>query len=232
VNDTSIALSIEGTRAKVTVEALLKAAITEVSGKDFMLDAGGRLVPIGLVSEANQLEDQTVRTIIGFAHDLSAQVARFRGHAFDDVATFIELLVEKYGGTRGGRKGNVTLTSFDGLLKVQVQVQDQFTFGPELQVAKGLVDGCITSWAEGARDEIRALVEHAFQVDKEGKINRAALFALRRIDIKDDAWIAAMRAIGDAVRVIGSKEYIRFYRRPSKDAAWRPITVDLAQAVS
>lgn len=204
--------------------------IQEIGGKSFMADPGGRLVPVDLVKPEHRLEDDTVRKIIGFALDLNAQIGRFRGHTFDDVNSFVDLLAEQYGGRRGGRKGNVTLTSFDGTLKVTVQVQDQLSFGPELQIAKELVDACITTWAAGASDEIRALVEHAFQVDKEGRINRAALFQLRRLDIKDPEWRTAMEALGEAIRVIGSREYVRFYRRADARSSWQAITIDLAQA--
>lgn len=201
-----------------------------IGGKDFMTDAGGRLVPLDLVKAEHKLEDQTVRKIVGYALDLNARIARFRGHTFDDVNTFVDLLAEQYGGKRGGKKGNVTLTSYDGTLKVVVQVQDQLSFGPELQIAKDLVDGCITAWSAGASDEIRALVEHAFQVDKEGRINREALFQLRRLAIKDEQWVAAMEALGEAIRVIGSREYVRFYRRADARAPWEAITITLAQA--
>ncbi|MCK9514421.1 MAG: DUF3164 family protein [Pigmentiphaga sp.] len=202
----------------------------ELMGELYMKDAGGRLVPVAVVKPEDQLQDQTVRGLIGHAEELSARIARFRGHTFDDIATALDLMAEKYNAKRGGTKGNVTLTSYDGLLKVTVQVQDQLTFGPELQIAKNLVDQCIGSWAEGANEKIRALVEHAFQVDKEGRINRAALFQLRRLNIDDADWKAAMEALGDAIRVIGSKEYVRFYRRPDARARWEPITIDLAAA--
>lgn len=202
----------------------------ELMGDYYMKDASGRLVPAELVKPEHLLEDQTVRKIIAYAEELSAQIARFRGHTFDDIATTLDLMAEKYGTKRGGQKGNVTLTSYDGLLKVTVQVQEQLTFGPELQIAKGLVDDCIGRWSAGANDNIRALVEHAFQVDKEGRINRAALFQLRRLDIDDADWKAAMEALGDAIRVIGSKEYVRFYRRADTRARWEPITIDLAAA--
>lgn len=218
-------------RAQAAI-AKIGSGVVRIEGADYMRDSGGRLVPMKLMAPANILEDQTVRTIIGFAEDLSAQIARFRGHTFDDVGSFIDLLREEYGALRGGAKGNVTLTSYDGCFKVQVQVQDQLTFGPELQVAKTLVDACITSWAVDARVEIRALVEHAFNVDKEGRINRAALFALRRLEIDDDQWRSAMKALADAIRVIGSKEYVRFYKRAAAHKPWEPITVDLAKAVS
>lgn len=212
------------------VAATTTQPVLEIGGKTFMADAGGRLVPLDLVKPEHKLEDETVRKIVGHALDLNAQIGRFRGHTFDDVNSFIELLSAEYGGRRGGKKGNVTLTSYDGTLKVTVQVQDQMAFGPELQVAKELVDECITAWSAGASDEIRALVEHAFQVDKEGRINRAALFQLRRLAIKDEQWLAAMAALGEAIRVIGSREYVRFYRRPDARGAWQAVTIDVAQA--
>ncbi|MDC7788003.1 DUF3164 family protein [Rhodoplanes sp. TEM] len=196
----------------------------------YMRDAAGRLVPVETVRPEHLLEDQMVRKIVGYAEDLSAQIARFRGHTFDDVASFAELISERWGVKCGGSRGNVTFTSYDGCLKVQVQVQDQIGFGPELQVAKTLVDACITAWSADSRPEIRALVEHAFQVDQEGRINRAALFQLRRLQIDDAGWIRAMEAIGAAIRVIGSKQYVRFYKRATPRDAWVPITIDLASA--
>jgi len=196
----------------------------------YMTDAKGRLVPPRLVKPQQRLEDQTVRKILGFAEDLSAQIARFKGHVFDDVASFIDLLSEEYGSAKGGKRGNVTLTTFDGCMKVVVQVQDFITFGPELQVAKALFDECISRWAEGADDNIRALVGHAFQVDQEGRINRAALFGLRRLDIEDDGWKAAIAALNDSIRVQGSREYVRFYKRADPRNRWEAVTIDLASA--
>ncbi|BAF88131.1 hypothetical protein AZC_2133 [Azorhizobium caulinodans ORS 571] len=204
--------------------------VIEMGGNRYMTDPQGHLVPVDLVKPQDALEDQTVRKIIRYADDLSAQIARFRGHTFDDVASFVSILAERYGATRGGAKGNTTLTSFDGCLKVVVQVQDVLTFGPELQVAKAIVDECVAAWSDGAPAEVRALVQHAFQTDREGRINRAALFSLRRLKIEREPWPRAMAALDDAIRVVGSREYVRFYRRANARAKWEPITIDLASA--
>lgn len=201
-----------------------------IAGQRYYRDSKGALIPEALVPGQDLLLDQSVRKILGYAEELSAQIARFKGHTFDDVNTTLDLIAEKYGAKPGGRKGNVTLLSLDGTMKVQVQVADQLTFGPELQTAKSLVDECIGGWSEGSRDEIRALVNHAFDVDKEGRINRSAIFQLRRVKIEDERWQQAMLAIGDAIRVVGSKQYLRFYKRASATAAWEPVTVDLAAA--
>jgi hypothetical protein len=228
--DAAIAARFDLHGLSEAVNAACAAGIVEVNGKSYMTDSSSRMVPVEVVKPEHALEDQVVRKIIAFAEDLSAQVSRFRAHTVDDVTAFQELLAEKYGGKRGGKKGNVTLTSYDGCQKVVVQVQDVMTFGPELQVAKAKVDECIVAWSEGASDEIRALVEHAFQVDKEGRINRAALLQLRRLDIADPTWQAAMTALADAMRIIGSREYVRFYKRGDPKARWQAITVDLAAA--
>lgn len=193
-------------------------------------DAKGRLVPLDLVRPTDELEDQLVDKMMGYADDLSAQIARFRSHCMDDVGAFLELLREKYGAQRGGQKGNMTFTSYDGCRKVQISVAERLTFGPELQVAKNLIDECIAEWSAGANAQIRALVSHAFQVDKEGQVSREAVFALRRVSIDDPRWERAMEAIGDSVRVVGSKEYIRFYRRKAPTERWEAVTIDLAAA--
>jgi hypothetical protein len=202
----------------------------ELNGRVYMTDARGALVPIGLVAPIDKLTDETVRKMLGYARQLNAQIGRFRGHCFDDVGALQALIAQDYSASLGGRKGNITLTSYDGTMKVSIQVADVLEFGPELQAAKQLVDVCLAEWSEGSRDELRAVVTRAFSVDKEGKINRAELFMLLRVAIEDERWQRAMDAIRDSIRVIGSKTYIRFYERETSDGQWRAVSIDLAQA--
>jgi hypothetical protein len=202
----------------------------ELGGKNYLRDAQERLVPAEVIKPVDLLMDETVRKIIGYARDLSAQIARFKGHTFEDVGAFQALIAQEYDTSVGGRKGNLSLTSFDGLLKVQVAVADIIDFGPELQEAKKLIDACLIDWSGDSRAEIRALVNRVFSVDKEGQINRAELFMLLRVEIADERWQRAMAAIRDSIRIIGSKSYIRFYQRPSPEAGWQAITIDLAVA--
>ncbi|HEY9344208.1 MAG TPA: DUF3164 family protein [Inquilinus sp.] len=196
----------------------------------YLKDAKGRLVPEHLVKPTDKLQDQLVAKMLAYADELSAQIARFKAHCFDDVGTFVDLLAEQYGVTRGGGKGNMSFNSYDGTLKVVIAVADHLTFGPELQIAKTLVDECIAEWSEGSSDHIKVLVQHAFQVDQAGKVSREAIFGLRRLEIQDDRWQRAMAAINDSVRIEGSKAYIRFYRRPTPEATWQAVTIDLAAA--
>ncbi len=201
-----------------------------VNGKTYMPDAKGHLVPIEAIKAADRLQDETVRKINGYAVELSAQVARFKQHTFDDLAAFEGLLAQEYGAKVGGAKGNKTFMTFDGLQMVKVQVQDRVDFGPQLQIAKSLLDECFREWTDDGRAEVRTIFTDAFNVDKAGQIDRTRIFALLRYDFQDERWQRAMQAIRDAMRVVGSRIYVRCYERDAPDGDWRAITIDLAKA--
>ncbi|MCM0751927.1 sulfate transporter [Brucella pseudogrignonensis] len=204
--------------------------VTMVSGKPYMADAKGNLVPLEAIKPADRLEDEVVRKIMAYANSLSDQISRFRGHTMTDLGEFDALLQQEYNATKGGPKGNRTYQTFDGLKKVTIQIADFVDFGPQLQVAKRLLDECLTEWAADSRPEIRAVITRAFNTDKEGKVNRSEIFMLLRLDIEDPRWQEAMRAIREAMRITGSKEYVRFYERASIKDGWRPVTIDMAKA--
>lgn len=200
----------------------------EIDGKSYWINADGGLIPDAAVKAADKLQDELVRKVVDAALPLSALVAKFRADTFDEVDQFVALLEQEYGARRGGSKGNLTLISFDGTLKVTVQVSDNIVFGPELQVAKNLVDECLREWSAGSRTEIQAIINRAFDVDSQGRINRGDLLGLLRLEIEDARWKEAMAAIKDSIRVVGSKRYVRLYQRAGAEAPWQAITIDVA----
>ncbi len=201
-----------------------------VGDRKFMINSKGGLDPIDSVKGQFKLEDQTVRKCIEFALEASAQMSRLKAHTFADLATLDALLAEKYGASIGGSKGNRTYQSYDGLMRVQVQVADLISFGPELHVAKTLIDKCLVEWSAESRPEIQAIVTKAFNTEKEGQVNRGDIYMLLKLEITDPVWLKAMDAIRDAIRVTGSKEYIRFYHRARQEDPWVAITTDMAKA--
>lgn len=203
---------------------------TLIEGRPHLADGKGRLTPVSMIKAQDVLEHELVHKIVDFAEQLSAQVTRFKEHTFEDLSGFEAILDQEYGLTKGGSKGNKTFLSFDGLRKVQVQVADHVDFGPQLQTAKALIDECLVEWTDDARPELRAIVTRAFNTDKAGQVNRSEIFMLLRLEIEDPRWKQAMQAIRDAMRVVGSKTYVRCYQRPTVDAAWEAVTIDLAKA--
>lgn len=195
----------------------------------FMQNARGHLVPETKVADIDKLRDQTVRQLVDLAAELSSALAAFKQRAFSDIGAFVETSAEQYGAKLGGEKGNITLQSFDGRYKVIRSLQESISFDERLQAAKALIDECITNWAKGSTDEIKVLVNDAFQVDKEGGVFASRVLGLRRLKIEDPKWLRAMDAISDSLQVVGSRSYVRIYQRVGDTDRWEPIALDLAQ---
>lgn len=203
-----------------------------IEGRQYMSDPKGSLVPIEVIKAQVVLEDELVRRIMGYAIALSEQIGRFKGHTMTDLGEFDALLEQEYGVTKRGNrgKGNRSYKTHDGLMEVEVRVQDRIEFGPELQIAKAIVDECLNEWSAEARPEIRAIITDAFNTDQEGRINRTAIYSLLRLDIEDPRWQEAMRAVRDAMRVTGSKNQIYFRRASGLGQPLVAVTIDLSNA--
>ena len=191
-------------------------------------DQHGNLVPDAKVKDIDKLRHQVVTDLCAMAKTSSAALSKFKLDAMQEVAALVSTSMEQYGVKSGGTKGNVTLVSFDGKYKLVRQMQDHIVFGEQLMAAKELIDECVQEWSEGANDNIRVLVGHAFQTDKEGKINTGRVLALRRLAIQDEKWQQAMQAIADSMQTASTKPYIRFYERMDATGEYRPISLDVA----
>ncbi|WP_309936401.1 DUF3164 family protein, partial [Caballeronia sp. LZ002] len=192
----------------------------------FVLDARGRYVPESMIKPVDRLRDQTVMALIDTAKKHQEQLLAFKELAFADVAAFVEASSEQYGVRMRAIKGNISLVTFDGRYKVVRQIAEHIQFGEQLQAAKELIDACIHEWTEGSSDEIKALINEAFQVDKQGNVSTARVLGLRRLSISHPTWDTAMRAISDSICVTGTKPYIRFYERDAATDTWRAISLD------
>lgn len=193
-------------------------------------DAKGNLIPEAKIKPIDKVQHELVNRLCAMAKDQSAILATFKRICGDELAAFVSLSGSEYGVQVGGEKGNVTLISFDGKFKLVRQVSDAISFGPQLLAAKTLIDSCVHRWAAGANDNIRALVNHAFQTDKTGQINTGRVLALRQLDIKDEEWLRAMQAIADSIQTLSSKPYVRFYERDEKSGEYQPIVLSVAAA--
>lgn len=194
----------------------------------YRADSYGRLVPEAKINALDLLRDDTVRRIVNHAQDVQATMAAFKKQAMDDIAAFMGIAADQYQVKLGGRKGNLSLVSFDGKYKVLVAVSDSLNFDERLQIAKQLVDECIHEWSKDSNDNIKALVEHAFQTDKQGNINTARIFGLMRLKIDDDKWQTAMQALKDSIQVTSSSQYLRLYERVNDTDKYQQIALDIA----
>ena len=194
----------------------------------YLQDHRGALIPKQNIKEIDLLRDQLVKECITLGKETRDQLRALKARLFADIHAFVGLSLEKYDVKRGGSKGNLTLLSFDGRFKVLMAVQESIRFDERLQAAKHLVDECLREWTVNASPKIRALIDGAFAVDKAGNISTPRVLGLRKLEIEDEKWLLAMKAIAEAVTVVDTKSYIRMYERDDETGQYLPISLDMA----
>ena len=193
----------------------------------YLMDSKGRLVPQCQIKEIDIERDSLVREIAQKAKDVSLVLKKFKESAIADIGAFADLSAEKYGVKLGGAKGNLTLVSFDGQYRVQVAIAETLVFDERLHAAKALIDECMNDWSAGSAEELKTVIRGYFDVDKQGKLNTKKILSLRRYHINDDRWKRAMDAISDSLQIIGSKSYVRVYKR-DQNGDYNQLPLDLS----
>lgn len=196
--------------------------------KGYWKDARGSLVPVTKIKDIDKDRTHCVANLAKEAKAVSHMLLAFKLTAMNAVNAFIERSLAEYEVAHGGKKGNVTLITFDGRYKITRTMQDAVVFDERLQAAKALIDECAKTWSKGSNDNIKVLINHAFQVDKAGTVNTGRILNLRTLKIEDDTWKRAMQAIADSMTVASTKAYIRFYELDAASGEYTPISLDVA----
>lgn len=194
---------------------------------NYMTDSMGRLIPVSKVKPIDIERDKLVKGIVSQAKDHSKILSNFKNTTMKNIDSFAKKSSSEYKVHLGGRKGNITLLSFDAKFKVIRAINENLIFDERLQIAKKLISDCIKEWSEGSTDEIKVLIDDAFAVNKQGKLDRNRILGLRRLKITHPKWQKAMAAIGESLQVVGSKEYVRVYERQD-DGSYKQINLDVA----
>lgn len=185
----------------------------------YKTDAKGNLIPLENIKELDLARDDLVHEIFAAVQPAVDALDSAKQRAIADVRAFVELSAEKYG-VKPSKKGNITLTSFDGKLRVNVAMKDVMMFDERLAAAKALIDECLTEWTQDSRSELRVIVQQAFDVDKDGHISTAKVLSLRSLKIEDAKWQRAMQALSDSLHTLATREYVRLYRRDEHTGEW------------
>lgn len=200
----------------------------QIDLSQYRQDAKGNLIPVKNIKPIDLARDDFIRETFAKVRPVHEMMSELKRETMLNTQAFIDLSVEQYGAKRSV-KGNCTLTSFDGKLQIQIAMQDKLRFDERIHAAKSLIDECLNEWTQGSRDELKIIVQQAFDVDKEGKINTAKVLALRRLDIEHEKWQRAMKAIGDSLHTQATREYIRFYERDDETGEYILMNLDFAK---
>lgn len=202
----------------------------QIDPTKYRADHLGRLVPIESIKQIDLERDALVHSLVNRAVAISDDLARLRVLAISDITAFVDLSAEKYDAKLVGKKGGLSLTSYDGQYRVTLDIDEYVTVDERINAAKALVDECLMEWASESGTELRTIVTDAFAVDQRGRINVKRLIRLTKHNIDHPKWLRAMQAINDSLVVSGTRRYVRFYRRVGETDKYQQIPLDLANA--
>ena len=192
----------------------------------FVKNAAGHLVPEHQVREHDKLRDNVARELANQAVAISEALAAFKKKALADIDDLIAISLERYNVKLGGKKGNVSITTYDGEFKIEKALANRLCFTEEILAAKELIYTCIRKWSAGADKHLMALVDRAF-TGRNGEIRTNDVLDLMRLEIDDPEWKLAMEALKDSIQVNGKAVYIRVYKRTGDDR-YEPVNLGLA----
>lgn len=196
----------------------------------FVQNAAGHLVPEHQVREHDKLRDQVAGELAAMAIAINKQLVEFKRKALADIDDLIAISAEKHKVKLGGKKGGVSITTYNGVFKIEKAVADRIAFTEEIIAAKALIDKCILKWSEGANQHLRVLVDRAFSTNKQGQIKTNEVLGLLRLEIDDPDWKGAMDALKDSIQINGTAVYVRVYQRVGATDRYMPINLNLSAA--
>jgi hypothetical protein len=203
--------------------------VSQTIPTEYMINGQGHLVPIGIIRQIDIERDALVKELYAQAESMAALIAKFKGQAMGDIAAFVEISLEQHGVKRGGKKGNIHLTTYDQTLRVRLDIAEEIKFTEELLAARELIDECLHDWTDGAKDQLKALINHVFEVDKDGNISATKVLGLRRYNIDDPRWSRAMTIIGQSIEIASTKPRLTFAKRAG-NGEWQTLNLNVSTA--
>lgn len=191
------------------------------------VDARGKAVPSKYVSVIDRKRDALVERNIKRLQALRDRMAAVKAQVDEDIDKYMDF-VAKETDVKPSGKGNLILTGFSGDKQLEVAMSDVLEFDERLNFAKGAIDGCLRRWGENANQNLQVIIEHAFQMDKKGRLDKHAILKLRQINIRDKEWKKAMALLADALKVTGTRRYLNARVRTNPDDRFRTIGLNFS----
>lgn len=190
-----------------------------------MTDANGNAVPVKYVSAYDRARDRVARRILARFERARRSLETVVAESLADLDGLMALR-EKL-----GEKGNFQLTSFDGLIQVAIDQQYNIVLDERVAQARQLmldyVNGVLDQVRGADTTVLRKLIEAAFRANRQGVLPTAKIFELMRMEVKDERWNAARGILQDAIRPQKGRRYLTCKTRPSTQADFRPVSLNL-----
>lgn len=192
----------------------------------YLVDGSGVEVPDSRITELENLQNETIETLVEEAAHLQARIVDFKQRAEKDLKTLLDLQAEEYSEEW---QGNATLYNFGKTL--QIVRKNKKRKGLDTKV--NLAVQKISSWLESVSDDenldVVSIVRKLTKVDDRGQYDRDSLRQLLDVRVQRNAALfeEAKELIRNSEIVVGTKLYYKFSYR-DEDGEFQPIVLDFA----
>ncbi len=194
-----------------------------------MTNAMGDVVPVKYVPKYDRARDAVVKKI--HARFVKARAA-LEALVVDCLKDIDSLKAFKDSGAMGGAKGNISLTSFDGLVTIQVKQNYCIRLDERVIKARELMFDYakkIAGQVEGNDGAaLLEIIKGAFEANKQGALPYAKVLGLLKLNINAPAWVEAKQLLTDAIKPEKGKRYLHCVVKRDRQHDGQMIRLDLA----
>lgn len=201
-----------------------------MSADKVMIDSMGAAVPVRHVTQYDRTRDASVRRIYARFLKAREQLEKVMAESLADLEK-----VAKARGDAGivlAEKGNLQVSSFDGLITVGINVRYDIHLDERVMQARDLMYACAHDIAvkltPSESQLLAVLIDEAFQTTKSGALSVARVLSLMRKTVSDPRWQQAKKLLEESMETRRGKSYLRVEARPDRQHDPVPIRLDIA----
>lgn len=195
-----------------------------------MIDSMGAAVPVRHVTQYDRTRDASVRRIYARFLKAREQLEKVMAESLADLEK-----VAKARGDAGielAEKGNLQVSSFDGLITVGLNVRYDIHLDERVIRARELMFACARRIAAKLNSEesklLEVLIDEAFQPTRSGALPVARVLSLMRREVNDPEWKQAKQLLSECMETRRGKSYLRVEARSDRQHDPVPIRLDIA----
>jgi hypothetical protein len=201
-------------------------ATKDINGK--WMNSGGNFIPANRIPKIFKLRDATVIKILKRMSKLEAMMKKIKADNFADVDAYLKKLAISSGLKNKTIAGNITLSSYDNLNRIELSINHIEGFDEQLNAAKTLIDECIIGWSKDSNKNLKIVIDEAFKLDSQKRFNTNAVWSLTKLDIKDQKWQKAMELVKNSRQKYESRQYMRIAKRKSHKGLFKNVNLNFS----
>lgn len=191
-----------------------------------LIDPFGRSVPMAYVKPYDRMRDRQVNSIFKAAVKLRGTIEDFVLNSIVAVGKVTDLR------EKASERGNISVTSFDGLRRISIRQQYRIVFDSRVAHARdlmlGYINGVVAKVSGDDAVAIKALIDEAFRATPQGILSAGRVLALIKMDIKNADWREAVSILKDSLTPVAGKRYLVVEFKTDHNSDWESIRLDIS----